>query len=389
MKPVLTMSQVLQQFLADYKVQHRLSPEQSKAIGSICCCRTERLGGRALACNNCQYQYTQYHSCRNRHCPQCQHQASEKWREQRVDEALPVPYFHLVFTLPHELNGWAQCHPEVIYGLLFEAVWSTLKRFGKDPKRLNGQIGMTAVLHTWSQHLGQHIHLHCLVPGGALSADGKQWRSARSNYLFPVKALSRCFRGTMVALLRQAWAKGALHRIQSDRQVDDVLGQLMAKDWVVFGRHTCQHAEAVVGYLSQYTHRIAISEQRLMAIEGDHVRFGWKDYAANGVRKDMLLTGVEFIRRFLMHVLPTGFMRVRHYGFLANCHRKAKLALIRQRLRMTAVVEEIQCLPHSQKPELAMQAACSDCQCPRCENGLLQVRACIKPVRRRQYYTLA
>lgn len=384
MKPVLTMSQVLQQFLPDYKAHHRLSPEQSKAIGSICCCRTERLGGQMLGCDHCPYHYTQYHSCRNRHCPQCQHQASEQWREKRCEDVLPVPYFHLVFTLPHELNGWAQCHPEVIYGLLFKAVWSTLKRLGQDPKRLNGQMGMTAVLHTWSQHLGQHIHLHCLVPGGALSADDKHWHRARSQYLFPNKVLSRCFRGTMVPLLRQDWEKGSLHRIESARQVDDMLDQLMAKDWVIHTRHTCQQAETVVDYLSQYTYRIAISDHRLVAIDGAEVRFRWKDYAANGLRKVMSLTGVEFIRRFLLHVLPSGFMRIRHYGFLANCHRKAKLGLIRQCLRVKAAVETLECIAHSPQPALAMHTKHRSDHCPQCGEGWLQVQAVIKPVRRRR-----
>lgn len=379
MSPALTMAQVLHRFLPDYRIRYKLSPMQSKAIGCITCCRTEVLGGRSLGCPHCQYQTTAYHSCRNRHCPQCQQQASEQWRQQRCADVLPVPYFHLVFTLPHELNGWAQCHPEVIYGLFFKAVWSTLKRFGQDPKRLNGQMGMTAVLHTWGQQLSQHIHLHCLVPGGALSADGRQWHPARSTYLFPNKGLSRCVRGTLVSLLRQAWKSGLLQRLESARHVDTVLGQLMAKDWVVYARPTCQYAETVVGYLSQYTYRIAISDRRLVAMEADQVRFRWRDYADEGIRKVMALSGVEFIRRFLLHVLPAGFMRIRHYGFLANCHRKTKLAAIRQCLGVNAVVESRRRVIENP----AIQTAYSLPPCPQCDGGPMQIWAVIKRRRRR------
>ena len=315
MKTTLSMTQVLQHFLPDYKARYPLSPEQSKVIGNINACRTEALGGRSLCCDHCHYQRQQFHSCRNRHCPQCQHQASDQWRQKQCDSILPVPYFHVVFTLPHELNGWAQLHPDVIYRLLFKAVWATLKTFGEDPKRLNGKLGMTAVLHTWSQNLGRHIHLHCLIPGGALSMDERQWRASKTSYLFPVRAVSRCFRGKMVSLLRQAWEAGEPHRLASEKHVDEVLNQLMAKPWVVYTRHTGEHAEAVVNYLARYTYRIAISEQRLVTMDDHKVTFRWKDYAADSAKKMMALDGTEFIRRFLMHVLPDGFMRIRHYGF--------------------------------------------------------------------------
>jgi Putative transposase/Transposase zinc-binding domain len=383
MKTALSMAEVFQRFLADYKTRYPLSPEQSKVIGSINCCRTEALGGRSLSCNHCHYQRQQFHSCRNRHCPQCQHQATDEWRQKQADNILPVPYFHVVFTLPHELNGWAQLHPDVIYRLLFKAVWSTLKSFGDDEKRLDGQLGMTAVLHTWSQNMGRHIHLHCLIPGGALSKDEQQWRTAgKGSYLFPVRALSRCYRGKMVSLLRQAWETEQLHRLASKAHVDKVLNQLMTKPWVVYTRYTGEHAEAVVTYLSRYTYRIAISEQRLVAMDDRKVMFRWKDYAANGVKKVMPLDGVEFIRRFLMHVLPNGFMRIRHYGFLANCHRKTKLALIKTLLPFTSSADT---LSDSGQIMSVAQVFNRLSHCPACRCGTLRVIAKIKPgYRRRQ-----
>ena len=382
MKTTPSMSGVLAQFLPAYKTCYSLSPEQSKALGSIRCCRTEALGGRSLVCDHCDYQRTQFHSCRNRHCPQCQHSASLQWREKRCEEILPVPYFHLVFTLPHELNGWAQLHRKVIYGLLFKAVWHTLRSFGEDKKYLDGRLGMTAVLHTWGQNLGQHIHLHCLVPGGALSHDGQHWHRATSEYLFPIRALSRCFRGKMVSLLRAAWKDKSLHRITSAEQVDEVLGELMKKDWVVYARHTCEHTTSVVNYLSQYTHRIAISDKRVVAIDQEQVRFRWKDYADDSKNKTMSLSGVEFIRRFLMHILPTGFMRVRHYGFLANCHRKAKLLIIRQCLEIEADTKQIPCQIRTIKEPLSLQKDIVAGACPKCR-AMMRVVAEVKRVRRR------
>jgi Putative transposase len=269
---------------------------------------------------------------------------------------LPIAYFHLVFTLPHELNGWVQLHPDDIYRLFFSAVWDTLRCFGQDPRRLNGQIGMTAVLHTWGQNLSRHVHLHCLIPGGALSTDKRQWKTVKSTYLFPIRALSRCFRGKMVSCLRKAYTAKSLCRIDSAQQVDEVLIRLMSKDWVVYARHTCQHAGAVVNYLSQYTYRIAISNQRLLTMDDEQVQFSWKDYAANCARKIMSLTGVEFIRRFLQHVFPAGFMRIRHYGFLANCHRRAKLALIRELLQTEVVPEQTEANVRTVVPPLLSSA---------------------------------
>ena len=371
MTPSSGMVDVLERFLVSYKTSHRLSPQQAKVINSIQSCRTPALGGRVLACESCGYTRESYHSCRNRHCPQCQKQASDDWLARRREDLLPVPYFHLVFTLPHALNGWVQLHPEVLYPLLFEAVSNTLKRFGRDPRRLDGDIGMTLVLHTWGQNLSQHVHLHGLVPGGALSREGDRWHPARSTHLFPVKALSRAYRGLMVSLLRRAWQASLLFRLKSEIEVAAVLDTVMAQPWVVFAKPTQTHTEQVLAYLARYTHRIAISERRLVSVDEHGVRFRWKDYRNKGSAGSLCLTGEEFLRRWLMHVLPTGLMRVRHYGFLANCHRREKLRQIRRCLREDHVTPPKRV--RHQPVETVLASACL--ACPRCREGTLQVTA--------------
>jgi hypothetical protein len=248
-----------------------------------------------------------------------------------------VSYYHLVFTLPHDLNGWVQLHPDIIDAQLFKSVWKTLKAFGADKKRLNGKLGMTAVLHTWGQNLSQYVHLHCLVPGGALTKDN-HWNQAKSNYLFPVKAFSRHYRGNFVSALRQCANRGELDRVTHSGEVDRLLNQLMEKDWVVYTKHCLNRTDSIIGYLARYTHRIAISNQRLITTDNDQIQFSYKDYNTDQ-HKVMALEPDEFIRRFLMHVLPNGLMRIRHYGILANRCRRTSLKIIRKILK-TCVVEK-------------------------------------------------
>lgn len=223
-----------------------------------------------------------------------------------------------MFTLQHALNDWVQRHTATLYRLLFQSVWRTLKTFGENPKRLDGDLGMTAVLHTWGQNLTRHVHLHCLVPGGALSKQGDAWHSAKSNYLFPVKALSRFFRGMMVKLLRQAYKKDHLSKVGSPNALREKLDALMSTDWVVYTKAYYQNSDVVLTYLARYTYRIAISQRRLLTMDAQTVSFVWKDYRDKSQSKVMQLSGVEFIRRFLLHVLPGGFMRIRHYGFFGE-----------------------------------------------------------------------
>ena len=325
------MADVLAGFGTQYSEKYPVRPEQQQVITCIKQCRTGVLGGVQLHCNQCGNISSHYYSCRNRHCPQCQQRATQAWRDQRQQDLLPAPYFHLVFTLPHALNGWVRLHPRVIYTLLFKAAWQTLKQFASDPKRLDGQLGMTSVLHTWGQKLDQHVHLHCLIPAGAWSQEKQQWNPARSTYLFPVKALSRGYRGRMVSLLRQAYNNGELAKITRNGEVNERLNEVMKKNWVVYTKACHGKPERVLDYLARYTYRIAISESRLLEIQEEHVRFRWKDYRDNQ-HKTMNLTGIEFLRRYLQHVLPKAFMRIRHFGFLSNRYRKIKLAIIRKNL---------------------------------------------------------
>lgn len=349
----------------------RLSPRQWQVCSHIQACRTVALGGLQLHCDHCDYDVPQYHACRDRHCPRCQQRASRRWCEQQQAAVLPVTYYHLVFTLPHTLNPWVQLHSQVIYGLLFQCVWATLKAFAADPKRLGGEPGMTAVLHTWGQNLSQHVHLHCLIPGGALSTQG-QWHPAKGNYLFPVRALSRVFRGKMVSALRAASQQGDLHRVTRSGDIDTTLETLMRTDWVVYSKACVSHADSVVAYLARYSHRIAISDRRILGIEDDQVAFRYKDYRDHDRSKVMRLSGIEFIRRFLLHVLPKGFMRLRHYGFLANRCRAEKLKQIRCVLAQGN---------ETLAADVAPDAPFTGYPCPKCHQGLVHAVYPLAPVR--------
>ncbi len=317
--------------LARFVDTNGLDGQRRRVCSHLLGCRTEAMGGMARYCDPCARQAPHWFGCRDRHCPQCQGRAIRQWAERRRSDILPVRYYHLVFTLPHTLNGWVQLHPEVIHRLLFASVWATLKAFSRDPKYLGGEMGMTAVLHTWGQNLSQHVHLHCLVPGGALGDDGT-WRTSRGNYLFPVRALSRRFRGRMVAALRGAASAGELDRVTRAGEVDALLGTLMATEWVVYTRDCLEHTNTVVDYLARYTRRIAITNARILAVDEAQVTLRYRDYRDRGRHKALVLDGGEFVRRFLLHVLPKGLMRVRHYGFLANRCRRDKLARIRAAL---------------------------------------------------------
>ncbi len=321
---------VIHRCLNDYAQTHRLSPRQWQVCAHIGDCRTAALGGFDWVCDACGHHQHLYHACRDRHCPRCQRSASEQWCDRQREAVLPVTYYHVVFTLPHELNAWVSLHDRLLYALLFEAVWSTLSTFAADPKRLDGRLGMTAVLHTWGQTLTRHVHLHCLIPGGAIGADGS-WHAARSTMLFPVRALARHVRGGLVSRLRAAAGAGKLERIAAG-EVDAVLDRLMRKDWVVDARPCFGGAETVVDYLGRYSHRTAITDGRLLGFDGERVRLAYKDYRDEGRHKVMTLDAAELLRRFLLHVLPAGFMRVRHFGFLANRCRKRCLAQIRSAL---------------------------------------------------------
>lgn len=319
------------------QAQVKLNSQQLKVFSHLTVCRTALAGSEVYACTHCGYQLKVHRSCRDRHCPGCQHRATQKWCELRRADVLPVTYYHMVFTLPHTLNGWVSCYAAEIYRCLFESVWHSLNSFGQSPRRLNGQLGVMAVLHTWGQTLSRHVHLHCLVPGGALTEDG-QWHAATSPYLFPVKALSRHYRGRMVSLLRQGRTAGLLELIDDD-SFDEKLAELMSTKWNVYAKVASYGHDKLIDYLGRYTRKIALTPNRLQSFNGEQVGLKYRDYRDNR-QKVMQLTPSELVRRFALHVLPKGFMRVRYYGYLANAVRRKKLKAIRAALSVEPALLE-------------------------------------------------
>jgi hypothetical protein len=365
-----SLQAVMATCLPGYAHTHRLSPRQWQVCHHVLDCRTEALGGFLERCDQCDAQRPLYHACRDRHCPRCQRRASEAWCTRQQASVLAVTYHHLVFTLPHVLNPWVQIHDREIYALLFESAWATLRAFGADPKRLDGQLGMTAVLHTWGQTLTRHVHLHCLVPGGALSAQG-HWHPATSTYLFPVRALSRHVRGGFVSRLRQGIEAGRFPRIEDSAQIDAVLDALMATEWAVYSKPCITHTKTVVAYLGRYSHRTALSDGRILAFTDGQVDLAYKDYR-DGQNKVMPLDAEELLRRYLLHVLPKGFMRCRHYGFLANRCRRQRLGQIRAAIAARAA-------ERAREPCENTETPFDGWPCPTCRQGRLQVVGLIAP----------
>ena len=315
-----------------------LSLGQLKVMGAVRSCRTAALGGHVERCGDCGHSKVSYNSCRNRHCPKCQAGAAHAWLDARQADLLPVQYFHIVFTLPAPIGPIAYQNKAVVYAILFEAAAETLRIIAADKKHLGGQIGMTMVLHTWGQTLTHHPHVHCIVPGGGLSPDGTRWILCKPGYFLPERVLSRLFRRLFLTKLAAAHQAGKLHFSGDLAELAEadafaaLLAPLRRVEWVVYAKRPFAGPEKVLAYLSRYTHRVAISNGRLVAFDNGRVSFNWKDYADAGAPKRMTLDAQEFIRRFLLHVLPDGFQRIRHYGFLANGHRRAKVALIRRLL---------------------------------------------------------
>ena len=373
MSELASIQRLLEQQFAAYADSHRLDSHRLKVCRHLLSCHTPALGGIQYQCDHCHDEVPQYHSCRDRHCPQCQQRASRRWSEQQQQAILPVTYHHLVVTLPHALNGWVQLHPEMIYPMLFKSVWHTLKAFAADPKRLGGKLGMTAVLHTWGENLSQHVHLHCLIPGGALT-EHNEWHRARSSYLFPVRALSRHIRGRMVSALREAATAGGLNRVTRADDIDTMLNRLMQQEWVVYSKGCLNHTRSIVGYLARYSHRIAISDQRILSQDEETVSFSCKEYRDGARERVMTLDHTEFIRRFLLHVLPKGLMRIRHYGLLSNRCRKRSLETIRAILARPERREKEGNADRNSDGQPIMLI------CPKCHKGHLIVTRLLNPV---------
>lgn len=317
-----------------YRERHGLSQGEERVLRAIGACRTEAMGGHVCACDRCGARQYHYHSCRNRHCPKCQTRAKEQWLEQQRAQLLPVPYFHVVFTLPHALNALVKANARCLYGVLFEAAAQTLQGFARNPRWLGGELGFTLVLHTWSQTLAHHPHVHGLVSGGALCADGHR-QAAKPGFLFPVQALSRVFRGKYLDALAGLREKRKLHLPQA--LIDTaawtrLLTQLHQTPWVVYLKPPLSGPEQVLEYLGRYTHRVALSNERLVRVSAQEVCLRYRDRAHGNARRLLRLPSHEFLRRFLLHVLPARFKRIRHYGLTANRSKATQLAACRAAL---------------------------------------------------------
>jgi len=381
-RPALELADIFRRHGPAYRRKHRLPLHQLRLMRAIETCRTAALGGHVEQCGHCQHTRISYNSCRNRHCPKCQSLARAKWLAERKAELLPVEYFHVVFTIPEPLAAIAFHNKEVVYDILFRAAAQTLVTIARDPKHLGAEIGFFGVLHTWGQNLLLHPHIHCVVPGGGLSLDGERWIGCRPGFFLPVRVLSRLFRRLFLEALEKTFRRGRLRFFSELEALADpqafarYLGPLRESAWVVYAKPPFGGSGQVLEYLGRYTHRVAISNQRLVALEGDQVSFRWKDYRQGGQQKSktMRLPAEEFLRRFLLHSLPAGFQRIRHYGRLANRHRRQHLELCRTLL--AAPVSGLLPCP-AQRPDyrdlVQTLAAGSLRRCPRCGLGTMVV----------------
>jgi hypothetical protein len=369
MRPTVEVADIFRARGNDFIGQHSLGIQQLKAIRAITRCRTAELGGHVDVCPQCGGDPAiSYNSCRNRHCNKCQSQARERWIEARKQELLNTRYFHVVFTLPHELQALVLQNQAELYNLLFRTVAETLREVARNPKHLGAEIGFFSILHTWGQNLLFHPHVHCVIPGGGIAPDKTQWIHPQYPFFLPVKVLSKVFRGKFVAALRRLHLKkrltcaGSIEHLAELKYFSAFLRTLFRKDWVVYAKPAFGGPDQVVRYLGRYTHRVAISNHRLVFFDGNDVTFRWRDYACGNKQKLMTVSAEEFMRRFLLHILPKGFVRIRHFGVLANFRRSEFIDLCRRLLQMTPL------------DRLVSKASSSlSWLCPRCRTPLILV----------------
>jgi Putative transposase/Transposase zinc-binding domain len=377
-RPAVEVADVLHAQGQAFLDQHpRLSVQQRTVLRALTRCRTAALGGHVDQCGACGHRALSYNSCRNRHCPKCQAQARERWLAARERELLEVPYVHVVFTLPHTLHALCRRNASLLYHLLFRASAATLLEVAADPKHLGAAIGFLSILHTWGQTLVRHPHVHCVVPAGGVSPDDDRWVHPRyAGFFLPVKVLSRVFRAKFVAGLRRAYVRGELDLSGATAALRDpvhwhaFVNALFRTDWVVYAKPAFGGPAAVLRYLGRYTHRVAISNHRLMAFDGERVTFHWKDYTHESQRRTMTLTAMEFLRRFVQHVLPRGFVRIRQFGYLANTCRTARLTLARRLLQRTP--------PPPTVPPTAATWCCPQCGAPMVIGPILTARQLVR-----------
>ena len=366
--------------LADIFRKHRnglgiLTPDKHKVINAVVNCRTKVLGGHALACNQCDYKKNAYNSCRNRHCPKCQFLTKVKWIEKRRQELLPCSYFHVVFTIPQELRSVFRQNQRLCYDLLFKATSGTLKEVANNPKNFGAQIGFIGILHTWAQNLVYHPHIHYVVPAGGLNSKNK-WIKGRSDYFLPVKILGIVFRAKLLKALKEVYNQdkleffGKLEHLKQPAMFDELLYQVSAKNWHTYSKKPFAGAKQVISYLGQYTHRIAISNYRIVEMKDDKVVFKVRDNDNPGKSKLTTLTAAEFLRRFLQHVLPKGYMRIRHFGILGNRYKKEKIKLIR---KLNNIIEALDSMSDLHWQEVLLKYLNFDVTiCPSCSCGTLE-----------------
>src|SRR5512132_3802929 len=389
-RPQFEVADIFRRYGADYRLQHgaSLSVAQRRVMTAIEVCRTAVLGGHLEQCDRCGHERNAYNSCANRHCPKCQSLARAEWLEKRRSELLNTQYFHVVFTVPEEIAAIAYQNKKVVYGILFRATAETLRTIAADPKHLGAEIGFFAVLHSWGSNLLHHPHLHCVVPGGGLSPDGTQWISCRPRFFLPVRVLSRLFRRLFLEYLIKAFDAGklqffsSLEPLRERRAFFRHLAPSRTAEWVVYAKRPFAGPEQVLDYVGRYTHRVAISNNRLLDIDTGKVTFRYKDYRHDGEQKTMTLDADEFIRRFLLHVLPDGFQRIRYYGFLGNRHREEKLARCRQLLGMPANPPPAEVKDYRERYEEL--TGCSLRECPFCHQGRMVTVAILLPSPYRQ-----
>ncbi len=383
MRPPLEVADIFRQHGYEFRLTHKLSPEQRRVMRAIEQCRTASLGGHVEQCDACGHQRIAYNSCRNRHCPKCQSLAKARWLQARLADLLPVEYFHVVFTLPEQLASVALQNKRVVYNLLFAAASETLRTIAADPRHLGADIGFLAVLHTWDQTLRHHPHLHCVVPGGGLAVEGEGWRSCRRGFFLPVKVLARLFRRLFLEGLERAYEKrklsfhGACAFLTKPTAFNRLLKSVHAREWWVYAKRPFGGPAQVLAYLGRYTHRVAISNHRLLSLKQGKVTFSWRDRRHAQVRSTMTLSAAEFMRRFLLHVLPRGFQRIRQFGFLAN-RRRGELARCRQLLGPTDQTVETLC--QNYKTLYQTVTGASLLQCPACRTGTMKFFSSLVPL---------
>lgn len=365
-----------------YKREHKLPLQQRRAMFAIEHCRTSVLGGHVDDCDCCGHKRISYNSCRNRHCPKCQGLSRMKWVDKLSSNLLPVRYFHIVFTIPSELNRLALVNQKCLYDILFKAASESLLMLAKDPKYLNADTGLVAVLHTWGQNLMEHPHLHTLVPAGGWNETAQYWKASRKKFFIPVKVISAVFRGKFLSLLRQYYREkklkfeGEIKPLGLKSNFNRLLDALYKKDWVVFAKKPFKNAAHIVEYLGRYTHRVAISNNRIVSIEGNIVSFTWKDYKDHSKRKIMKLDASEFIRRFLLHILPKGFCKIRYFGIFACRNRKTALRKCKEVMEYIASKSKLACL--SWQDALRIVSGVDVSLCPVCKKGKMVLAAVFK-----------